>query len=77
MRCGNACYHSVCDLFSSYLVSKIVDIKKIYITKIFAVVLCQCCSWSLTLSEKHKIGLFEEEIWSKRDASNRRLEKTA
>jgi hypothetical protein len=45
---GNACYYSVQNLLSSRLISKNLKIK-IYKTVIFAVVLCRCETWSLTL----------------------------
>jgi len=47
LKSGNACYHSVLNLLSSGLLSKILKIK-IYRTKIFRVVLYWCETWSCT-----------------------------
>src|SRR5215510_12264896 len=48
LKLGNACYHSVQNLFSSRLLSKNLKIK-IYRTIILPVVLYWCETWSLTL----------------------------
>jgi hypothetical protein len=48
LNSGNACYHSVQNLLSPYLLSKIVKIRIIK-AKILPVVQC----WSLTVREKH------------------------
>jgi hypothetical protein len=52
LNSGNACYHSVKNLLSSRLLSKIIQIR-IYKTIILPVVLHGCETWSLTLREKH------------------------
>ena len=56
---GNACYHSVQKLLSSSLLSKNLK-TKIYRTKILPVVLCGCETWSLTLREERRVGVFEK-----------------
>jgi hypothetical protein len=52
LHSGNACYHSVQNLLSSYLLSKNLDIK-MYKTIILPAVLYGRESWSLTLWEEH------------------------
>jgi len=58
---GNACYHSVHDLFSSRLLSKNTMIKK-YRTIILPFVFCGCGTWSLTLGEKRRLRVFENRV---------------
>jgi hypothetical protein len=55
---GNACYHSVQSLLSSRLLSRNVKVK-IYKTIILPVVLYGCETWSLILSEEHRLRVFE------------------
>ena len=50
LKSGNACYHSVQNLLSSSLLSKILKIT-MYRTIILSVVLYECQTWSLTLTE--------------------------
>jgi hypothetical protein len=78
LNSGNACYHSVHNLLSSYLLSKNVKIR-IYKMIILPVALYGYGTWSLTLREKHRLRVFENMVLRrifgpKRD---RRLEKTA
>jgi len=47
-----------------FLLSKNIKIK-IYITIIFPVVLYGCETWSLTLREKHRLGVFENKVLMK------------
>jgi len=75
LKSGNACYHSVQNLLSSYL--KI----KIYKTIIFPVVLYGCETWWLTLWEERRLWMFETRVLRrifgpKRDEVNRGVEKT-
>ena len=56
-RSGNACYHSVQNLLSSRLLSKILKIKII-----LPVVLYGCETWSLTLREERKLRVFENMV---------------
>ena len=58
---GNACYHSVQNLFSSRLLSNNLKIK-MYRTIIFSVVLYEYESWSLTLREERKLRVFENMV---------------
>ena len=58
LRSGNACYHSVQNLLSFTLLSKILKIK-IYRTIILPVVSYVCETWSLILWEERKLRLFE------------------
>jgi hypothetical protein len=58
---GNACYHSVQNLLSSRLLPKSVEIR-IYKTIILPVVLYGCETWSQTLREEHKLGVFENRV---------------
>ena len=61
LRSGNACYHSVQNLWSSRLLSKNLKIK-IQRTIILSVVLYGCETWSLTLSEEKKLKVFENMV---------------
>jgi hypothetical protein len=55
----NACYHSVQSLLSSRLFYRNVKVK-IYKTIILPVVLYGCETWSITLTEKHRLRVFEK-----------------
>jgi hypothetical protein len=55
------CYHSMQNLLSSRLLSKILKIK-IYRTIILTVVLYGCETWSLTLREKRRLGVFANRV---------------
>jgi hypothetical protein len=57
----NACYHSVQDLLSSFLLSKNIKIK-IHKTIILPVVLYGCETWSLILREEHGLKVFENRV---------------
>jgi hypothetical protein len=57
----NACCYSVQNLLSSRLISKYQKIK-IYKTVILPVVLYGCETWSLTLREEHRLGVFENRV---------------
>jgi len=61
LRSGNACCHSVQNLLSSRLLSKILKIK-IYRTIILPVFLYGCETWSLTLKEERKLRVFENMV---------------
>jgi len=61
LRSGNACYHSVQNLLSSRLLSKILKIK-IYRTIILPVGLYGCETWLLTLREERKLRVFENRV---------------
>ena len=61
MRSANACYNSVQDLLSSRLLSKNLKIK-IYRNIILPIVLYGCETWSLTLREERKLGVFENMV---------------
>jgi hypothetical protein len=58
LKLGNACYWSVQNLLSSSLLSRGLKIK-IYRTLILPVVLYGCETWSLTLREERRLGVFE------------------
>jgi len=60
LRSGNACYHWVQNLLSSWLLLRKLKIK-IYRTIILPVVLYECEAWSLTLREERKLRAFG--IW--------------
>ena len=74
LRSGNACYHSVQNLFFSRLLSKNLKIK-IYRTIILPIVLYGCETWSLTLREERKLRVFENMV-SRRIFGPRRDEVT-
>jgi hypothetical protein len=61
LNSGNACYHSVQDHLSSYLISKNLKLK-IYRTVILPVVLYGSEAWSLTLREEHGLKVFENTV---------------
>jgi hypothetical protein len=58
LNSGNACYQSVQNLLSSYMLSKKVKIK-IYKSIILPVVLYGCEALSLTLKKEHRLRVFE------------------
>ena len=62
LKSGNACYHSVQNLFSSSLLSKKLKIK-IYRTIILPVVLYGCGTWLLTLREECRLRVFENRVF--------------
>ena len=63
LRSGNACYHSVQNLLSSRLLSKNLKIKiRVYRNIILPAVLYGCETWSLTLREERKLGVFENSV---------------
>jgi hypothetical protein len=61
LNSGNACYYSVQNLMSSRLISKNLKIK-IYKTVILTFVLFGCETWSHTLSEGHRLRVFENGL---------------
>jgi hypothetical protein len=61
LNSANACYHSVQNLLSSCLLSKIVRIR-IYKTIVLPVVLYGYDTWSLTLREEHRLRVFENRM---------------
>ena len=70
LKSGNACYHSVQNLLSSSLLSKNIKIKT-YRTIILAVVLYGYETWSLTLTEKRRLGVFENRVMRRIFGPNR------
>jgi hypothetical protein len=61
LNSGNACYHSVQSLLSSFLLSRNVKVK-IYKTIILPVVLYGCETWSLTLREEYRLRVFDKRV---------------
>jgi hypothetical protein len=61
LNSGNACYHTVQKLLSFRLLSRNEKIK-IYKTIILPVVLYGFETWSLTLSEEHRLRVFENRV---------------
>jgi hypothetical protein len=61
LHSGNAYYHLVQSLLSSYLLSRNVKVK-IYKTIILPVALYGHETWSLTLREKHRLRVFENRV---------------
>ena len=61
LKLGNACYHSVQNLFSSSLLLKNTKIK-IYRTIILLVVWFGCETWSLILREERRLRVFENRV---------------
>jgi hypothetical protein len=60
LNAGNACYHSVQNLFSSRFLYK--NVNRIYKTIILPVVLYGCEPWSLTLRKEHRLRVFENRV---------------
>jgi hypothetical protein len=58
LNLGNSCYYSVQNLLSSHLLSKNLKMT-IYRTILLPVVLYGCGTWSLTLREEQRMGVFE------------------
>jgi hypothetical protein len=56
LNSGNACYHSVQNLLSTNITIRI------YKTIILPVVLYGCATWSLTVSEEHRLRVFENKV---------------
>jgi hypothetical protein len=61
LNLGNACYHSVQNFLSSWLRPKIIKIR-IYKTIILPVLPYGCKTWSLTLSEEHRLRALENRV---------------
>jgi hypothetical protein len=61
LNSGNVCYHSVQNLLSSRLLSKNLKIRK-HKNIILPVFLYGCESWSLTLRDQHRLGVFENKV---------------
>jgi hypothetical protein len=61
LNSGKACYHSVQNLLSTRPLSKNVKIR-LYKTIILPVVLYGYETWSLTLREEHRLGVFENRV---------------
>jgi hypothetical protein len=70
LNSGNACYHLVQNPLSSRLLSKNIKIR-IYKAIILSLVLYGCETLSLTLTEEHRLSVFEKRLlkifWPKRD----------
>jgi hypothetical protein len=58
LNLGDACYHSVQSLLSSYLLSRNVKVK-VYKSIILPFVLYGCETWCLTLRVEHRPRMFE------------------
>ena len=71
LRSGMASYHSVQNLLSSSLISKNIKIK-IHKTIILPVVLHWRETWSLTLSEDHRLRMFQNRMTLRRIFGPRR-----
>jgi hypothetical protein len=61
LNSGNACYHLVQSLLSSFLLSRNLKVK-IYKTVILPIVLYGCETWSVTLREEHRLKVFENRV---------------
>jgi hypothetical protein len=63
LKLGNACSHSVQNLWSYRLLSKNIKIR-IYKTIVLTVVLYGCGTSSLTVQEEHRLRVFENRVLS-------------
>jgi hypothetical protein len=61
LKSGNACCHSVQNLFSSRLLSKNTKIR-VYRTIILPLVLYGCETWSVTLREEQRLRVFDNRV---------------
>ena len=61
LKSGNACYHSMRNLFSSSMLSKNLK-SRIYRTIILPVVLYACETWLLILRKKLRLGVFNRML---------------
>jgi hypothetical protein len=61
LKSGNACYHAIQSLLSSCLLSRNLKVK-IYKTMILPVVLYWHETWSLALTEEHRLRMFENSV---------------
>ena len=61
LQSWNTCYHSVQNLLSYNLLSKILKCK-VYRTTNLPVVLYGCETWSLTMSEEHRLKVSENRV---------------
>ena len=61
---GNACYYSFEKMLSFHLLSKKLKVNT-YKTIILPVVLYGCETWSLTLRDKHRLRVLENEVLRK------------
>jgi hypothetical protein len=61
LNSGNACYHSVQNLLSSHLLSENIKIV-IHKTIILPVVLHECETWTLTLSEEYILRVSNDRV---------------
>jgi hypothetical protein len=75
LNSGNACYYSVQNLLSSYLISRNLKIK-IHKTVILPVVLYGCETWSLTLEGEHRLRVFETRVLRKIFGPNREKDRS-
>jgi hypothetical protein len=69
---GNACYHSIQNLTYSHLLTKSIKIR-IHKTIILPVVLYECETWSLTLTEEHRLRVFENRVLRRTFGSKREV----
>jgi hypothetical protein len=61
LKLENVCYYSVQNLLSSRLLSKNLKIR-VYRNIILPFVLYGCETWSLTLREERRLGVFENRV---------------
>jgi hypothetical protein len=64
LNSGNACYYSVQNLLSSFLISKNIR-TKIYKIVILPIIIYGCETWSLTLREELRLRFFENRVLRK------------
>ena len=61
LKSGNACYHSVQNIFSYSLLSRNIKIN-IFRNIILPVVLYGCVNWSLTFRKERRLRVFEKRV---------------
>jgi hypothetical protein len=69
LNSGNACYHAVHAVFSPAVQTHTKN--RIYKTIILPMVLYACETWSLTLREEHRLGVFENRVLRRTFGSKR------
>jgi hypothetical protein len=70
LKSGNICYHSVQNLLSSSLLSKNLQIKE-YRSIILSLAVYRCATWSFTLREECRLGVFENRALRRISGSKR------
>ena len=72
LKSGNACYHSVQNLWPSSLLPRNIKFK-IHSAIILSFVLCGCETWSLTMREERRLRVSENRVLGRKFGPNRNM----